>query len=83
MGQLRGGQEVPVIPAAVAVPPVQNVMLDHEEDVENHREQTQAKLGGVAEDGAPVVVVVREDEHLRDGQSAASEVQKDVANAPA
>lgn len=58
-------------------------MLDHEEDVENHREESQAELGRVPENGAPVVVVVGEDKHLRYGENAAREVQEDVADAPA
>lgn len=58
-------------------------MLDHEEDVEDHREETKAKLCGVAEDGTPVLVVVGEDEHLCYGECAACEVQEDVADAPA
>ena len=58
-------------------------MLVHEEDVEEDGEETEAKLGGIAKDGAPVVVVIGDDEHLADAEETASEVEHDVADAPA
>ena len=44
---------------------VEDVVLQHEEDVEEHGEETEAKLGGIAEDARPVVVVVRDQDHLQ------------------
>jgi len=35
--------------------PVKNVVLDDEEDIEDDREQAEAKLGRVAEDRAPII----------------------------
>lgn len=64
------------------VPPVEDVMLEHEEDVEQDGEQSEAELGGVAEEGAPVVVVVGDEDHLEDAEGASGEVEEDVANAP-
>ena len=58
-------------------------MLVHEEDVEENGEEAEAELGGVAKDGAPVVVVVGDDEHLADAEEPAGEVEHDVADAPA
>ena len=58
-------------------------MLIHEEDVEEDGEEAEAELGGVAKDGAPVVVVVGDDEHLGDAEETAGEVEHDVADAPA
>ena len=47
------------------VAPVEDVVLQHEEDVEKDGEEAEAELGGVAEDAAPVVVVVGNQHHLR------------------
>ena len=47
------------------VAPVEDVVLQHEEDVEEHGEETETKLGGIAEDARPVVVVVRNQDHLQ------------------
>ena len=44
---------------------VEDVVLQHEEDVEEHGEETETKLGGIAEDARPVVVVVRNQDHLQ------------------
>ena len=62
---------------------VQTVVLHDEEYVEEDGEGTEPELGGVAEDGSPVVVVKADDEHLQDGEGAPGGVQQDVANAPA
>ena len=43
---------------------VEDVVLQHEEDVEEHREETKTELGGIAEDARPVVVVVCNQDHL-------------------
>lgn len=83
MGELWRWQEVAIVSGPVPVSPVEDVVLDHEEDVEEHREETQAKFRRVAEDWTPILVVVGEDEHLRYGKRAAREVQEDVADAPA
>ena len=47
------------------VAPVEDVVLQHEEDVEEDGEETETKLGGIAEDARPVVVVVRNQDHLQ------------------
>ena len=47
------------------VAPVEDVVLQHEEDVKEDGEEAEAELGGVAEDAAPVVVVVGNQHHLR------------------
>ena len=46
-----------LVKLAVAVPAaaVQHVMLQHEEQVEEDREETKTELGRVAEDRAPVI----------------------------
>ena len=46
-----------LVQLAVAVPTaaVQHVMLQHEEQVEEDREETETELGRVAEDRAPVI----------------------------
>ena len=44
---------------------VEDVVLQHEEDVEEHGEETETELGGIAEDARPVVVVVRNQDHLQ------------------
>ena len=62
---------------------VEDVVLQHEEDVEHDGEETEAELGRVPKDGGPVIVVVADQDHLDDAERAASEVKKDVSNAPA
>ena len=64
------------------VPSVQAVVLHHEEDVKGDREESQSELGRVSEQGSPVIIVVRDHEHLEHAESAACEVQQDVPNAP-
>jgi hypothetical protein len=58
-------------------------VLEHEEDVEDEAEEAKPELGGVAEEGDPVVVVVRVERHLQHRQRPAHEVQEDVADGPA
>ena len=62
---------------------VEDVVLQHEEDVEHDGEETEAELSRVPKDGGPVIVVVADQDHLDDAERAASEVKKDVSNAPA
>lgn len=35
--------------------PIEHIMLEHKEDVEEYREKTQSKLGGIAEYWTPIV----------------------------
>ena len=62
---------------------VQPVVLHHEGHVKQDRDEAQAELGEIPENGVPVVVVVADEKHLDHGEDAAGEVQQDVANAPA
>ena len=62
---------------------VEHIVLEHEENVKDDREEAQTKLGGVSEQAAPVVIVVGDEEHLEHAEAAASEVKQDVANTPA
>lgn len=49
-------------------------MLQHEEYIEDQAEETETELGGITEEGDPVVVVVCDEGHLQDGEGAAHEV---------
>lgn len=57
-------------------------MLHHEEDVKQHREQAQAELGRITEDGRPIIVVVRIQNHLQHAQTAAGKVEENIADTP-
>ena len=46
---------------------VEDVVLQHEEDVEEDREEAETKLGRIAKDARPVVVVVSDQDHLQRG----------------
>ena len=35
--------------------PVEYVMLQHEEDIKKHRNQSEAKFRGIAKDGGPII----------------------------
>jgi len=35
--------------------PVKHIVLQHEENIKEHREQTQSELGGISEYGHPVI----------------------------
>ena len=63
--------------------PVEYVMLQHEEDVEQDGEETQAKFRWIAKNRAPIIVVVGDDEHLADTKETAGEVKHHIPNAPA
>ena len=45
---------------------VEDVMLEHEENVEEDGEEAEAELGRVAKDARPVVVVVSDQDHLQE-----------------
>ena len=78
---------------------IEDVVLEHEEDVKEDGEETETKLGRVAKDARPVVVVVSDQDHLQggivvfdhqhhdhdlnDGETSASEVEEYISNAPA
>jgi len=61
---------------------VKDVMLENEKYVKEDREKTKSELGWISEDGTPVIVVVRNQEHLEDAEEASGEVEKDIADAP-
>lgn len=54
--------------------PVEHIVLENEEDIEDQTEGTKAEFGEIAEEGRPVVIVVRVEHHLQDGEEAAHEV---------
>jgi len=62
---------------------VENVMLEHEENVEEDGEEAEAEFCRVTEDRTPIIVVVRDDEHLSHTESSSGEVKQDVPDAPA
>jgi len=62
---------------------IEDVVLEHEEDVKEDGEETETKLGRVAKDARPVVVVVSDQDHLNDGETSASEVEEYISNTPA
>ena len=78
---------------------VEDVVLEHEEDVKEDGEEAETELGRVAKDARPVVVVVSDQDHLQggievfehkhhdhdlnDGETSASEVEEYISNAPA
>ena len=78
---------------------VEDVVLQHEEDVKEDGEEAETKLGRIPKDARPVVVVVSDQDHLQggivvfdhqhhdhdlnDGETSASEVEEYISNAPA
>jgi len=64
------------------VVPVEDVMLEDEENVEENGEEAESEFRHVAEDAFPVVVIVRLQKHLQDGKGAPSEVKKNIPDAP-
>lgn len=63
--------------------PVEHIVLQNEEHIEDETEGPEAELGEVPEERGPVVVVVRVEHHLQDGEETADEVQEDVSDRPA
>ena len=58
-------------------------MLDNEEYIKQYWEKAKPKLGWISKDGAPIVVVITDEDHLQDGEGAPGKVQQDVTDAPA
>ena len=52
------------------IPSVEDIVLEHEEDVKEDGEKAEAKLGRVAKDARPVIVVVSDQDHLQRGVDA-------------
>ena len=46
---------------------VEDVVLEHEEDVKEDGEEAETKFGRVAKDARPVIVVVSDQDHLQEG----------------
>ena len=46
------------------VPSVEDVVLEHEKYIESYGEESQTELCGVSEQRTPVIIVVRDQEHL-------------------
>ena len=44
---------------------VEDIVLEHEEDIEEDGEEAETELGRVAKDARPVVVVVSDQDHLQ------------------
>lgn len=81
----RRGRSLVVYPLQLLVgevAPVQEVVLGDEQDVEQDGEEPQTELGWISEDGAPVVVVIADEEHLDDGERSTGEVEDNVSDAP-
>lgn len=57
-------------------------MLQDEEDIEDQTKGSKSKLGRVAKEGDPIVVVVGVKHHLQDGEETTHEVKEDVADRP-
>merc|ERR1719445_1582016 len=56
------------------VPSVEDVVLEHEEYIESHGEESETELCGVSEERAPVIIVVSDQEHLEHTQCSSGEV---------
>jgi len=57
-------------------------VLENEENVKQDGEQAKTKLGRISEDGTPVIVVVRNQEHLQYAERSSCKVENDISNAP-
>lgn len=57
-------------------------MLDQEQDIEEDGEETETELGWIPEDGTPVVVVVPNEKHLKDGERTSGKIQEYIAYTP-
>ena len=49
-------------------------MLEHEEDVEDHREETETKLCWITKDSGPIIIVVRDENHLNYAEGTSGEI---------
>ena len=65
------------------VPSVEDVVLEHEKYIKGYGEESQSELCGVSEQRAPIIIVVRDQEHLKHTQCSSREVEEDVPDAPA
>lgn len=63
--------------------PIKDIMLHHEQQVENNRDVGQDELGRVPRETAPVLVETRVDDQLGEGQDSAGEVEEDHFDSPA
>ena len=61
---------------------VEDVVLQHEEDIEHDGEESQPELGGVAEQRVPVVIVVGDQEHLHHTQHCTVDWGNDIRDLP-
>ena len=57
-------------------------MLQHKENIKNHREEPQSKFCRISKNGAPVIIVPRDENHLNNAEGATSKIQQDIPNAP-
>lgn len=67
---------------ASATMSIKNVMLHHEDYVEENGYCTQTELGEIGEQSDPIIVVVGQHEHLDHAQCTTSEVQDYVLDTP-
>lgn len=74
----QGQRHVKVVSVAV-----KDVVLSDENDVERDADKAEAKLDWVARDTRPVARDVGVQDELRNAEDTTSEIQQDVANAPA
>lgn len=61
---------------------IEDVVLEHEDDIEQYRYVSQPQLDRIARDPRPVVLQARVDEELRNGQHAADEIHQYLIDAP-
>ena len=63
--------------------PVEDKVLEEEDEVKAETDDGEAELGEVPGDGGPVLTVVSHQDHLEETGQAAAEVQQDVPHTPA
>ena len=61
---------------------VEDVVLEHEKYIKSYREESQTELGRVSEQRAPIIIVVRDQEHLEHAECSSCEVEEDVPDTP-
>ena len=61
---------------------VEDVVLEHEEYIKSHGEESETELCGISEQRAPVIIVVSDQEHLEHAQCSSCEVEEDVPDTP-
>ena len=58
-------------------------MLKHKENIKDHGKESQSKFCRISKNWAPVIVVVRDKDHLKYTKWASGEIQQDISYTPA